>query len=94
MWRAFSIVIVFDIVLRTEIELVIAVSLFTVACDFITSCIACLHVNISHRLRRECDSLKSRNSQNLQQTQEGIQQFKDQIDQLKGELAEEKTKTR
>ena len=53
-----------------------------------------MHVNISHRLRRECDSLKSRNSQNLQQTQEGIQQFKDQIDQLKGELAEEKTKTR
>jgi len=48
----------------------------------------------TQRFKKEIDNLKMKNSANLQQTQEGIKTFKDEIDSLKSELQREKTKLR
>lgn len=47
-----------------------------------------------HQLQLDHHSLKGKNTSNLQQTQEGMKAFKEQIDVLKKELLEEKTKNK
>ncbi|TRY80838.1 hypothetical protein TCAL_04328 [Tigriopus californicus] len=47
-----------------------------------------------HQLQLDHHSLKGKNTSNLQQTQEGMKAFKEQIDVLKKELLDEKTKNK
>ena len=48
----------------------------------------------ARRLRRDNESLRSKNDSNLQQTQQGIRTFRDEIDALKAEVQREKGRYR
>ncbi len=48
----------------------------------------------TRRLRRDNESLRSKNDSNLQQTQQGIRTFRDEIDALKAEVQREKGRYR
>ena len=50
--------------------------------------------NEKDKLQKEYESVKSKNTSNLHQTQEGIKAFKEQIETLKKEMSEEKNRVK